>query len=245
MMLLFFDVQYFTSTSYRICAIFLVEAPNRWRKNGNFAFVTFSTGFSGIQILIVRILKFQIIHTYTIHRFSKLMFNSYRTRLRDRDCRRIEKNWDSRIRVSIRCQPKRRWMLRGRVEHYKSGIRVSHGGEWPAAGIKMTSGRTHVLPRMAGGIEQRDRRCWESGVSMPNSPSERRVRTLRHRMDAVFAGNSCDFAATGISVHFARRATRACVRVNTRVAVCIRRTGHRPWSGTRPRRVFILQDRTL
>lgn len=49
------------------------------------------------------------------------------------------------------------------MEHYKSGIRVSHGGEWPAAGIKMTSGlaRTHVLPpNEQAGIEQRDRRCW-------------------------------------------------------------------------------------
>lgn len=79
MVLLFFDVQYFISTSHRICVIFLAGAPDRWRKNGNFAFVTFSIGFSRIQILIIRILKSQIIYTYTICRFfffSKLLFNS-------------------------------------------------------------------------------------------------------------------------------------------------------------------------
>lgn len=181
--------------------------------------------------------------------FFKLMFNSYRTRLRDRDYRRIEKKKkkriekeNSRIRISTRCQPKRRWMLRGRVEHYKSGIRVSHGGEWPAAGIKMTSGRTHVLPRMAGGIEQRDRRCWESGVSTPNSPSERSgVRTLRHRMDAVSAGNSCNFAATGISVHFARRTL---VHTREHTCGCVRSSGRAPsmTGNASTSSIFILQN---
>lgn len=57
----------------------------------------------------------------------------------------------------------------------------------------------------------------KAGASIPNSPSERRVRTLRHRADAMSAENSCNFAATGISLHFARG--------RARVAVCVHRSG--------------------
>lgn len=175
----------------------------------------------------------------------KLLFNSNETLLRERSrVQRIE-NWELRARNILIPQ-----LLSGRgrtdgangeegAKHYKSGIRVSQRAEWPAAGIKMTSGRVHVLlPWMAGGIEQKDRRRRRRG-------SERGWCVVGQ---FAAASNSCNSVATGISalsctVHGCARLHVCHVHTHVYALVCasiglVHRSRWCAFGNARPRRAF-------
>lgn len=136
--------------------------------------------------------------------------------------------------VSTRCHPRSVDRHRGkRMEHYKSGIRVSHGTVRPAAGIKMTSEQAHVLSWMAGGIEQRDR----------HRAGERSSRTGFYR-SAALHHHSDDPLWKFLQFHCNRDISlrtwdgRVCVCAHQNVAMMHMEFGD-AWS----RRAFILRDR--